>query len=515
MVGAPLLRVEGITKRYPGVTANDDVSLSVQEGTIHCLLGENGAGKSSLASIIYGVQKPDEGAIFFKDHPLLLGSPSDAIRAGIGMVHQHFELVYPMSVVENVLIGTSEKRLLDLRQVRKQLVELCENYGIHLELDSPVGELSVGEQQWVEILKALYLKVDLLILDEPTAVLTPEGSSRLFKTLRRMTNEGLTIILITHKLSEVMENSDRVTVLRRGQVVDTIDTSSVDQTILTKMMVGREVLLRIENIRQETENRILAISDLEVDAESRRASLKGIDLHVGDHEILGIAGVSGNGQNALFDAIVGYQPANSGEITVDGVKTTEMRPRQVSANGTAGAPADRIQQALMMDFRVSENLVLGRHRSHEFSRFGILRKRAISEFAAYSIDQFDIQTPSHSHPTRMLSGGNLQKVVMARELAGSPKVIVVHQPTRGLDVAATEYVRKRLLAERDRGAAILLISEDLDELFDLSDRIAVLYEGEIAGLFDRADVTLEKVGLLMAGAGESRENREDLVAADD
>jgi ABC-type uncharacterized transport system ATPase subunit len=506
MSDTPLLTVEGVTKRYPGVTANDDVTFSVEEGTIHCLLGENGAGKSSLASIIYGIQKPDEGTINFKGDPLVFGSPSDAIRAGIGMVHQHFELVDPMSVVENVLIGTSEKRLLDLRDVRDKLTKLCENYEVTLDLDSSVGSLSVGEQQWVEILKAMYLEVDLLILDEPTAVLTPDGSSRLFKTLRRLASEGLTIILITHKLSEVMENSDRVTVLRRGRVVDTVDTNSVDETLLTKMMVGREVLLRIENLRHSPKHRVLEISQLEVEAESRRASLRGVDLHIGDHEILGIAGVSGNGQNALFDAIVGLHQPDGGRITVDGIETTNLRPRQVAANGTAGAPADRIQQGLMMDFRVSENLVLGRHRSRKFSRYGVLRKRAISEFAQHSIDQFDIQTPSQNHVTRTLSGGNLQKVVMARELAGSPKVIVVHQPTRGLDVAATEYVRTRLLDERDRGAAIMLISEDLDELFDLSDRIAVLHEGRIAEIFDRADATREKVGRLMAGAGESAES---------
>ena len=411
-----------------------------------------------------------------------------------------------MSVVENVLIGTSEKRLLDPRDVRDRLTKLCKNYEISLDLDAPVGSLSVGEQQWVEILKAMYLEVDLLILDEPTAVLTPDGSSRLFETLRRMASEGLTIILITHKLSEVMDNSDRVTVLRRGKVVDTVHTNSVDETLLTKMMVGREVLLRKENLRRSPKQKVIEISRLEVEAESRRASLKGVNLHIGDHEILGIAGVSGNGQNALFDAIVGFRQPDGGEIAVDGVETTNLRPRQVAANGTAGAPADRIQQGLMMDFRVSENLVLGRHRSKQFSRYGVLRNRAISEFAQHSIDEFDIQTPSQNHVTRTLSGGNLQKVVMARELAGSPKVIVVHQPTRGLDVAATEYVRTRLLEERDRGAAIMLISEDLDELFDLSDRIAVLYEGRIAEIFDRADATLEKVGRLMAGAGESAES---------
>ena len=512
MSDTPLLAVEGVTKRYPGVTANDGVTFGVEQGTIHCLLGENGAGKSSLASIIYGIQKPDEGGISFKGSPLVLGSPNDAIRAGIGMVHQHFELVDPMSVVENVLIGTSEKRLLDPRDVRNRLTKLCKNYGVTLDLDSPVGSLSVGEQQWVEILKAMYLEVDLLILDEPTAVLTPDGIARLFETLNRMASEGLTIILITHKLSEVLENSDRVTVLRRGKVVDTVDTSTVNETLLTEMMVGREVLLRIENLRHSPGQKILEISRLEVEAESRRASLKGVDLDIGDHEIVGIAGVSGNGQNALFDAIVGFRQPNCGEITVAGVETTNLRPRQVAATGTVGAPADRIQQGLMMDFRVSENLVLGRHRSRNFSRYGVLRKRAISEFAQHSIDQFDIQTPSQSHVTRTLSGGNLQKVVMARELAGSPKVIVVHQPTRGLDVAATEYVRTRLLDERDRGAAILLISEDLDELFDLSDRIAVLYEGRIVEIFDRTEATLEKIGRLMAGGGESAES---LAAAGD
>ncbi len=503
----PLVRVVGVTKRFPGVTANDGVTLDVESGTIHCLLGENGAGKSSLASMIYGVQKPDEGRIFFKGRQLRLYSPRDAIRAGIGMVHQHFELVYPMSAIENVLIGTSETRLLDLGGVRRVLEELCENYGVDLDLDAPVGSLSVGEQQWIEILKALYLKVDLLILDEPTAVLTPEGIIKLFRTLRQMAGEGLTIIMITHKLEEVLENSNRVTVLRRGKVVDTVETEAVDQVRLTKMMVGREVLLEANEVRHRPEGRVLEISDLVLKTASVRSSLKGVDLSIGDHEILGIAGISGNGQNALFDAVVGYKSADGGRIVVGSLDTTNLGPRQVAAAGVVGAPADRIRQALMMDFPVNENLILGRHRSKPFVQWGVLRKNAIREFATETIDQYEIQAPSHGHLTKFLSGGNLQKVVMARKLAGSPKVIIVHQPTRGLDIAATEYIRSRLLAERDRGAAIMLISEDLDEIFDLSDRIAVLCEGRIAGVFDVADATREKVGFLMGGGSLATDER--------
>lgn len=494
-----LLRASGVTKRFPGVVANDDITLDVHRARVHCLLGENGAGKSTLADLFYGVHEPDEGVIELRGEPIHMASPRDAIAAGIGMVRQHFELVTPMSVLENVVIGTRGEAKIDLRAARDRLRELCDLYGVEVDLDTPVGNLAVGQQQWVEILKALYLGCEVLILDEPTAVLTPEGIERLFATLRRMASEGLTIVLITHKLHEVMEISDDVTVLRRGRVVRTALTSKVTMADLTRMMVGRDVDLAIDVAETSRGDLVLDISGLDVATESGRGSLKQVSLQVHEREILGIAGVSGNGQDALFDVLVGMRSADSGRIVVDARDVAELSPAGRLEIGIASVPADRIHQGLMMDFRISENLILGRQRSERFGRRGWLNQKGIGEFADDSFAAFEIAAPSPAHVTRVLSGGNLQKIVMARELAGQPRLLVVHQPTRGLDIGATEYVRRRLVEERDRGAAILLISEDLDELLNLSSRIAVMFDGRIVGEVDRRDATIDRIGMWMAG----------------
>lgn len=502
-----LLRASGVTKRFPGVVANDDITLEVHRARVHCLLGENGAGKSTLADLFYGVHEPDEGVIELRGEPIHMVSPRDAIAAGIGMVRQHFELVTPMSVLENVVIGTRGEAKVDLRTARDRLGELCDLYGVEVDLDTPVGDLAVGQQQWVEILKALYLGCEVLILDEPTAVLTPEGIERLFATLRRMASEGLTIVLITHKLHEVMEISDDVTVLRRGRVVRTSLTSEVTMADLTRMMVGRDVDLDIDVAEASRGDLVLEVSGLDVATESGRGSLKQVSLRLHEREILGIAGVSGNGQDALFDVLVGMQPAGAGTIVVDGQDMAELSPAARLDLGVASVPADRIHQGLMMDFRISENLILGRQRSDRFGRRGWLNQNDIARFADDSFANYDIAAPSTTHVTRVLSGGNLQKIVMARELAGQPRLLVVHQPTRGLDIGATEYVRRRLVEERDRGAAILLISEDLDELLNLSSRIAVIFDGRIVGEVDRRDATIDRIGMWMAGvsgaAGEA------------
>ncbi len=495
-----ILSVQGVTKRFPGVVANDAVSLEIRRGEIHCLLGENGAGKTTLADILYGVYRPDEGTVSLKGRNLELHTPQDAIKAGIGMVHQHFELVPPMSVVENVVIGTSASQWLDLTEVRKRLGKFFDNYDVRIDPDAEVGRLSVGEQQWVEIFKTLYFGVEVLILDEPTAVLTPQGIEELFRILRRMRDEGLTIVLITHKLKEVMELSDRVTVLRLGKVVGTVNTSDVEIDDLARMMVGREVLFQFERQRSAPEGPILQVKDIHIESVTGRGSLKGLSLTVRSGEVVGLAGVSGNGQNALFDALVGVEKPTGGSIRIDGVDTAPLSPNRISRLGVASVPADRIAQGLMMDFNVTENLILGRHRSSRFSYGGLLRRKAIDGFAEESITGFDIRTPSASQPTRTLSGGNLQKVIMARELSGRPRILVAHQPTRGLDISAGEYVRRRLLEERDRGAAVLLMSEDLDEIFQLSDRIAVIFDGRIVTITTPAQADLESIGLSMAGA---------------
>ncbi|MCY3619309.1 MAG: ABC transporter ATP-binding protein [Acidimicrobiaceae bacterium] len=494
-----LLQARGVTKRFPGVVANDDITLEVHRARVHCLLGENGAGKSTLADLFYGVHEPDEGVVELRGEPIHMVSPRDAIAAGIGMVRQHFELVTPMSVLENVVIGTRGEAKVDLRAARERLGELCDLYGVEMDLDTPVGDLAVGQQQWVEILKALYLGCEVLILDEPTAVLTPEGIERLFATLRRMASEGLTIVLITHKLHEVMEISDDVTVLRRGRVVRTSLTSEVTMADLTRMMVGRDVDLAIDVAETSRGDLVLDVSGLDVATESGRGSLKQVSLQVHEREILGIAGVSGNGQDALFDVLVGMSSADGGRILVDAKDVAELSPADRLEIGIASVPADRIHQGLMMDFRISENLILGRQRSGRYRRRGWLNQTSIAKFADESVTDFEIAAPSPAHVTRVLSGGNLQKIVMARELAGQPRLLIVHQPTRGLDIGATEYVRRRLVEERDRGAAILLISEDLDELLNLSSRIAVMFDGRIVGEVDRRDATIDRIGMWMAG----------------
>lgn len=501
---APLFQVEHVTKLFPDVVANNDISLDVRYGEVLCLLGENGAGKTTLADMLYGVYHPDEGQLYLRGEPIKLKNPGEAIEAGIGMVHQHFELVTPMSALENVVIGTEDARWANLPAARKRLEELCEQYEIHIDLDAEVGTLSVGEQQWVEILKALYTGVELLILDEPTAVLTPQGVQRLFKFLREMKKDGVGIVLITHKLWEVMEISDRVAVLRKGKLIDIVNTAETDSAGLARLMVGRDVVLDVDKSPATPGDVILQVDHIAAPGRSQRGAIEDVTFELRAAEILGLAGVSGNGQSALFDALVGVNPPTTGTVSVDGVDTTHASPKNIAAKGLSGVPSDRIRQGLMMDFRVQENLILGRHRSSAFVKNGLLSNKAIHEFADTAIEQFEIMTPSPQQITRVLSGGNLQKVILARELLGNPpRVLVVHQPTRGLDIGASEYVRRRLVAERDRGAGVLLISEDLDEIFNLSDRVIVIYEGVIIGEVDPAEANYEEIGLLMAGIGDN------------
>ncbi len=501
-----LLGVHGVTTRFPGVIANDKVSLTIAPGSVHCLLGENGAGKSTLAETMYGVHAPDEGHLTLHGRRLDLRSPRDAIQEGIGMVHQHFELVSPMNTIENVALGTTGKGILKLDLVRERLLDLCETYDVDLDLDAPVGQLPVGLQQWVEILKAMYLGVDLLILDEPTAALTPSGVERLFRSIRKMRAEGLSVILISHKMHEVTGISDRVTVLRKGKVIDTVSTADVDAAELTRMMVGRSVVLSKATNHPEPGANLLKVSDVYAGELEERGSLRGVDFTVRAGEIYGIAGVSGNGQDALFDVLVGARQPDGGSIEIGGTPTAGLNARGVSALGVGSVPADRINQALLMDFNIDENLGLGRHRDRPFAIRNVLQRRAFRKRAVQAVEDYDIATPSPTHITRVLSGGNLQKVVMARELEGEPQLIVVHQPTRGLDVSAADNVRKQLLIERDRGAAIVLLSDDLDEVLSLATTVGVMFEGRIAGTMDHSAIDIDRIGMLMAGA----ENELDL-----
>lgn len=496
----PLLSTDHLTKRFPQVLANDSISFSVRKGEIHCLLGENGAGKTTLAEMLYGVYKPDAGAIHFKDRRIALASPKDAIALGIGMVHQHFVLVPPFSVLENIFIGTQSTGLVvNMGQAAQKVKALCGDYGIEIDLNTKVWQLCVGEQQWVEILKALYSGVELLILDEPTAALTPQETEKLFAILRKMRADGLSIIFITHKLREVMEVSDRVTVLRKGRVVSTVNTADVTRTELARMMVGREVVFQIAKESVTPGPAVLEIEDLRAYDDRGIEALQGVSLTLHQNEILGLAGVSGNGQRELFDVLTGVRKPAQGRVLLEGTDITGRSPGHIAGRGVASVPEDRIHQGLVMDFRVSENMILGLQRRPQFADGVFLRHNEVRAFAEDLIQRFDIATPSPDQTTGVLSGGNLQKVIMARELSQAPKCLIVSQPTRGLDVGATEYVRRQLLQQRDHGTAILLISEDLDEIFNLSTRIAVIFKGQIAGLLDAERATLEDVGMLMAG----------------
>lgn len=502
----PLLKIENLTKRFPGVLANDNVSLDVRRGEIHCLLGENGAGKSTLTETLYGTYLPDSGTIHFRGAPVEILSPRDAINVGIGIVHQHFVLVPPLSVIENVILGTQTSGLhMDTEKARKRLTELSNNYGVELNLDAKVWHLSVGEQQWVEILKALYVGVDLLILDEPTAVLTPQASERLFAVLKRMKDDGLSIIFITHKLKEVMAVSDRVSVLRKGKLIATVDTADVSKQELANMMVGRDVVFTIQKEQTEVGETVIEARELRAKNERGEEVLRGVSFDIRQNEILGFAGVSGNGQKELFDVLVGVREPTAGTLKLNGDDITFAQPGARMDAGLSSIPEDRIREGLVMDFRVEENLVLGIHRREPFARRkNLINQDAIRKFAIESIENFEIATPSATQVSKTLSGGNLQKLILARELSLSPAFLIANQPTRGLDVGATEYVRRRLLEQKRRGAAILLISEDLDEILNLADQIAVIFKGEIMEIMDAKEATMEKLGMLMAGVRDGQ-----------
>lgn len=501
-----LLKVEGLTKRFPQVIANDNISFEIQKGEIHCLLGENGAGKSTLAECLYGFYKPDAGTIFFKGKPVKLSTPSDAIQLGIGMVHQHFVLVQPLTVVENVIVGTANTSLLlDLPKAEARLLSLCDKYGVELDLEAKIWQLSVGEQQWVEILKALYVGLELLILDEPTAVLTPQETNRLFSVLNQMTKEGLSILLITHKLNEVMQVSDQVTVLRKGQKVDTVATADVAKVDLARMMVGREVVFRVKKERKEIGQKLLEITDLRAKGDRGQEALRGVTLDLHRGEILGLAGVSGNGQRELFEVLAGVRKADTGQILLAGEDVTNISAQEIMNRGLGYIPEDRLLEGLIPDFTIAENLILGQQRTNTYKRGPFFDFEMINKNASEAVSEFEIATPSVDQTTRFLSGGNLQKVILARELRQAPRCLLAHQPTRGLDVGVIEYVHRQLLEQRANGAAILMASEDLDEIFNLADRIAVIYKGQIMGIQDASKASREHIGLWMAGVSGEEE----------
>ena len=489
-----------IVKRFPGVLANDKVCFDVHAGEVHALLGENGAGKTTLMRQLYGLYRPDEGEIIIDGVAHIFKSPADAIRAGIGMIHQHFMLVPALTVAENVALGLKSSRgpLLDLDKVSARIKELSALYGLKVDPTAYVWQLSVGEQQRVEIIKALYRGAGLIILDEPTAVLTPQEVDDLFVTLKRMVSEGHALIFISHKLHEVQAICNRVTVLRDGRVIGTRNTAEVNRDELVKMMVGREVKPLVPQ-PHAAGSVSLKIEGLHAMGDRGVEALRGVDLEVHAGEIVGLAGVSGNGQRELAQCLAGLRKVTSGHIFINNQEITSASLTARIATGQAYIPEERMRDGAVRDFSVQENVFLHEHADAAFTHGIFLDLAAWDRHAADLVQQFAVKTPSLKTPIKNLSGGNIQKLIMARELSRKPKILIAAQPTRGVDIGATEYIHKRLLEQRELGTAILLISEDLDEIRSLSDRIAVIYEGKIIGIVERDQATVEQIGLMMAG----------------
>ena len=498
-IDQPVVRMSSITKRFLDVTANEDISFQLHRGEICALLGENGAGKTTLMNILFGYYASDEGDIFIKGKKAALSAPRDAIARGVGMIHQHFALVPSQTVLENIIVGTGKGIFLDLKSARQALIKLQERFGLQIDPEARVWTLSVGEQQKVEILKALYREVDILIMDEPTAVLAPAETADLFKTLRSLVKEGRSVVFISHKLNEVMDISDRIVVLRSGRVVAERKTAETNPKELANLMVGRELLENIEKKQLPPGQPVLEIKNLNTLNDKKLAALKNLNLVVRQNEILGIAGISGNGQKELSEVLFGMRPPTDGFIQVNDKPFKFGSPAASIKSNMGRIPEDRMDTGLLMDLSVEENLILENHSSADFHRYGLMKTQKIQHFSDDLIKNYSIKTAGRDAVTKSLSGGNLQKVMLARELAGEPSLIIASQPTRGLDVGAMEYIHQRILQERERGAGILLISEDLDEIFALSDRIVVIFEGQIIGDARAATASREQIGLWMSG----------------
>jgi len=498
------IEMKNITVTFPGVIANDNINFSLKKGEIHGLLGENGAGKSVLMKTLYGMHIPKKGKILVNGNENKIDSPATAIKLGIGMVHQHFMLVPHLTVVENIILGrevTNNKFFIDMKRAVEEVSIFCEQYNLCIELESPVYTLTVGMQQRVEILKTLYRGADILILDEPTAVLAPQEAEELFKAIQKLKDNGKTIVFISHKLKEVLQICDKVTVLRKGKVVGTVKTSETNQNELAIMMVGRKVKQSYIKEPTKQDKIILKIENLEALNDRVIPALKGISLNVNSSQILGIAGVQGNGQTELVEVITGLRKAKKGRIILNDENITKKTPKERINMGISHIPEDRQKRGLILDFSVLENLILGSQDIPPFSNDKI-RIDSINtmEFAEKKINDFSIKTPDKDTKVRYLSGGTQQRLVVAREFSKNPRLIIAAQPTRGLDIGATEYVHSKLIKMRDQGSAILLISADLDEILMLSDKIAVIYEGKIVAIKNPNEINRSEIGLLMAGA---------------
>jgi general nucleoside transport system ATP-binding protein len=498
----PLLEMRGLTKRFPGVVADDHVDFDVRTGEVHTLFGENGAGKSTLMHVLYGLYQPDEGEIRLNGQPVAIRSPAEAIRLGIGMIHQHFMLVDTLTVAENVALGlhSSRRPLTDLRRVSKRVGELSARYRLEVEPEALIWQLSVGERQRVEIIKALYRDVSLLILDEPTAVLTPGEVDHLFGVLRQMASDGRGLVFISHKIREVLELSDRITVLRSGRKVATVGRGEVGPHTLAEMMVGHELPSEEPSTATAVGEVRLTVRDLHVRGDRGADAVRGVSLDVHSGEIVAIAGVSGNGQRELAEAVAGLRGPISGSIRIGDAELAGRGPARAREAGLGFVPEERMRDGVVTGFSVAENLLLIDNATWPYSRFGFLRSRIIRRHCEELVEMFDVKTPSLETPVASLSGGNVQKLILAREVSGEPPVLLAAQPTRGVDVGAARYIHDRLVRQRDSGTALLVISEDLDEVLSIADRVLVMYEGKIVAEADPRQSTREALGMMMAGA---------------
>jgi len=502
----------GVTKEFPGIKANDQVDFKVKEGEIHALLGENGAGKSTLMSVLFGLYQPEAGEIKVRGEKVEITDPKVADKLGIGMVHQHFKLIEDFTVTENIILGQEPRmsfRRIDMNSARKKVKEISDLYGLRVDPDSKIIDISVGMQQRAEILKTLYRQADILILDEPTAVLTPQEIKELMKIMKDLVKEGKTIVLITHKLQEIKAVADRCTVLRKGKYIGTVDVEETSEEEMAEMMVGREVSFEVVKEPAKPKDVVLELKDLWVKNSRKLDAVKGLSLEVRAGEITSVAGIDGNGQSELMEAITGLRDIEKGSILLNGESIEKLSTRQKTLKGIGHIPEDRQKRGLVLDFSLEENMILQNYFQKPFSENGILKFGEIRKFSDKLIDQFDVRSGEGSTSSaRGMSGGNQQKAIVARELHRSPDLLIAAQPTRGLDVGAIEYIHERLIEERDKGRAILLMSLELDEVLNLSDRIAVIYEGKIVDIVEASETDENELGLMMAGS-KKKEVKED------
>ncbi len=497
-----VIEMLNIRKEFPGIVANDNITLQLKKGEIHALLGENGAGKSTLMNVLFGLYQPEQGEIRVKGKPVKITNPNIANDLGIGMVHQHFMLVDVFTVTENIILGkeTTKAGRIDLKSAEREVRDISERYGLSVDPKAKIADISVGMQQRVEILKTLYRGAEILIFDEPTAVLTPQEIKELIQIMKTLIKEGKSIILITHKLKEIMEVCDRCTVIRKGKGIGTVNVSETNQNELANLMVGREVVFKTEKKPAEPKQDVLEIKDLIVKDSRGISAVNGLDLTVRSGEIVGIAGVDGNGQSELIEAITGLRKSESGSVKVNGKEIINFSPRKIFESGVGHIPQDRHKHGLVLNYPIAENMVLQTYYKPPFSKHGILNFKAIYDKARKLISEFDVRTPSEYTLARSLSGGNQQKAIIGREIDRDPDLLIAAQPTRGLDVGAIEFIHKRLIEQRDHGKAVLLLSFELDEIMNISDRIAVIYEGRIVAVVNPKETTEQELGLLMAGS---------------